>query len=101
MFYDRNKLFLGILIGLAMPIITYATLLTLMETFDAYGPLTQVKLAESIKMRTLALVSLCINVFIMRWYQRRRYDESMRGVLIAIAVFALAWIVKYGTEIFG
>lgn len=100
MFYDKNNVWIALCIGLALPIITYALLLTGMETFDVYGPLTQVKLAESIKPRTLALVSLCIDVFVMRWYQRRRYDDSMQGVFIAIGIFAIVWIAKYSGEIF-
>jgi hypothetical protein len=101
MFYDRNHLFIGLLIGICMPIIAYATILLLAETWDTYGPLVQVKLSEAIKPRTLALVALCINVFIMRWYQRRRYEDSMRGVFIAVGIGAIAWIVRYGVEIFA
>jgi hypothetical protein len=101
MFYDKDNVFISLLIGLALPIIAYATLLVGMETYDTYGGMTQIKLVEAIKPRTLQIVSLCINVFMMRWYQRKRYDNSMRGIFIAIGIYAVIWIVKNGSEIFS
>ena len=101
MFYDRNKLYIGLLLGLALPIITLALLQIFTETWDSFHITPRVALAEAIKPRTLRLVALCFNVFLMRWYQRRRYDDSMRGVFIAIGIWALVWVYFYGAEIFA
>jgi H+/gluconate symporter-like permease len=99
MFYDRNNVFIGIALGIVFPIVTYAVLLMLMETWDTYIDQWRVELVRSIKPRTLALVSLCIDIFVMRWYQKRRFEESMRGVLIAIGIYAVIWLVKNGSEV--
>jgi hypothetical protein len=101
MFYDKNNLFIGLLLGLALPIISLALLQVFSETWDASHITPRLILSEAIRPRTLRLVALCFNVFLMRWFQRRRYDESMRGVFIAIGIFAIAWMYFYGAEVFS
>lgn len=101
MFYQRNHVFIGLIIGLAMPIIAYALILTLLESIDTYAGFTQVVLAKAIKPRTLALIAICVNILIMQYYRKLRAEESMRGIFIAVGILAIAWIVKYIGEIFN
>ena len=101
MFYDKNNLFIGLLLGLALPIISLALLQVFTETWDSFHITPRVILSEAIQPRTLRLVALCFNVFLMRWFQRRRYDESMRGVFIAIGIFAVLWVYTYGAAVFA
>lgn len=101
MFYNRNNVFVGILIGLAIPVIVYALLLTILELIDANAGFTQVQLAKALKPRTLALIAICFNILTMQYYRKMRADESMRGVFISVGIAAIIWIVKYSSEIFS
>jgi hypothetical protein len=100
MFYQRNHVLVGLLVGLAMPIIGYALILTLLETIDSVAA-SNLELAKALKTRTLALISICINILIMQYYKKQRAEESMRGIFIAVGILAIGWIVKFGTEVFG
>ncbi|MFZ4543637.1 MAG: hypothetical protein ACOYOA_06280 [Saprospiraceae bacterium] len=101
MFYNKNNVFVGLLIGLAFPIVAYALVLTFLEALDSIMGFSQVRLSTALKPRTLALIAICINIFVMQYYRRLRADESMRGVFIAVGIAALLWIIKYSGEIFG
>lgn len=101
MFYQKNNVFIGLIVGLALPIIAYALILTILESIDAYAGFSQVEFAKALKPRTLALVAICINVLIMQYYKKLRAEESMRGIFIAVGILAIAWIAKYIGEIFN
>ncbi len=98
MFYQRNHVIVGLIIGLIIPIIGYALLLSLLEIIDNNAGFSQVELAKAIKPKTLALLSICINILIMQYYRRLRAEESMRGIFIAVGILAIAWIAKFWAE---
>lgn len=101
MFYQRNNVFIGLILGLALPIIAYALILTILETIDAYANYSQVELAKALKPRTIALIAICFNILTMQYYKKLRAEESMRGIFIAVGILALAWMAKYMGEIFN
>ncbi len=100
MFYRKNSVITGLLIGLALPVVFYALLLTILEAIDANAGFTQVQLATALKPRTLALVAICFDILTMRYYRKLKAEESMRGVFIAVGISALLWILRYASEIF-
>ncbi|MEY4905670.1 MAG: hypothetical protein RLZZ292_3485 [Bacteroidota bacterium] len=87
MFYDKNNLFIGLLLGFALPFVGYAIFLMTLRDLLHFRP------------QTCAIIALCINALVLQWFKKRRYDESMRGVVIATSVYALAWFYLFGTEI--
>ncbi len=100
MFYQRNHVLVGLGIGLAIPIVAYALILTLFEGIDNMAGFTNVELAKAIKPRTIALMAICVNILVMQYYRRLRAEESMRGIFVAVGICAIAWVAKYGAEIF-
>lgn len=101
MFFQKNNVFIGLLMGLALPIVVYAVVLTIFEGIDASAGFTQVELAKAIKPRTLWIIAICINILVMQYYRRLRAEESMRGVFIAVGILAIAWFARYYNEIFS
>jgi hypothetical protein len=99
MFYQRNHVLVGLVIGLMIPIVGYALLLSLLEIIDANAGFSQVQLASAIKPKTLALLSICIDILIMQYYRKMRAEESMRGVFIAVGVLAVTWIAKFWEQL--
>ena len=100
MFYRKNSVILGLIVGLVVPFVTYALLLTVLETIDTYAGFTQVQLSAALKPRTLVLIALCCNILTMQYYRRLRADETMRGIFISVGIGAIIWIIRYSAEIF-
>ncbi|MBV6428022.1 MAG: hypothetical protein KIPDCIKN_02547 [Haliscomenobacter sp.] len=99
MFFNRNAIWMGILVGLALPFAGYGVLLMLAERVETV--LFQGKeLAEPVfDGITLQVLALCLNLIPLHLYNKRRYALSMRGVLIATSLYALAWVFLFGSNV--
>ncbi len=86
MFYDRNNLWLGLAIGVLVPFVSYAIFLALTESMH-------------FRRSTCAVIAICVNALVVRYYRRRRYDESLRGIVVATAVYAITWFFYFGKDI--
>ncbi|MBK6950343.1 MAG: hypothetical protein IPH16_21725 [Haliscomenobacter sp.] len=90
---------MGILVGLALPFAGYGVLLMLSEQLEL--TLFQGKeLAEPVFDEiTLQVLALCLNLIPLHLYNKQRFTLSMRGVLIATSLYALAWIFLFGSDV--
>ncbi|MDQ3015373.1 MAG: hypothetical protein M3R25_01430, partial [Bacteroidota bacterium] len=66
---QRDSVWLGIGIGLIIPAIAYAVLLTLYMFLDTIGVLSDFGFAEDFRIRTLALFAVCSNLILMQRYR--------------------------------
>jgi hypothetical protein len=99
--FNRNAIWLGLLLGLAIPFVGYALLLTLFEQLDAAGLLSSKGFSANFRQRTLTIVALCLNVIPFNYFYKRRHLHSMRGIAIVTVLYAVAWVIYYGNELLG
>ncbi len=100
-FLDRNQLWIGLLIGLLLPFVGYAVLMMLYEQLEALGWIQPGGLSTDFRHRTTAIVAICLNLWPLNFYQKKRFVNSMRGVVLATSVYVAAWIIYYFGYIFG
>lgn len=98
-FFARDSVWTGIVIGLIVPVITYAVLLTLYTLLDAMGIFSDVGFAEDFRVRTLILFSICGNLLMMQRYRKTYRNEVIRGMLIASMVLVAIWFFLFGIKI--
>ncbi len=99
--FNRNAIWLGLLLGLAIPFVGYALLLTLFEQLDAAGLLSSKGFSANFRQRTLTIVALCLNVIPFNYFYKRRHLDSMRGIAVVTVLYAVAWVIYYGNELLG
>lgn len=90
---------IGIAIGVTVPVLGYLLLdgiLGLLDTLGVRGPGQAV---ITFKERTTLLISLCANLIPFWMMSKMRNDNTMRGILIATAIYSIGWFVFYGSEI--
>ena len=92
----KNSIIVAFLIGLAVPFVAFATLLMVAEQAQAWGFVPD---AGAFRTRTLVMLAICFNLLPMRIFRLRKQDESMRGIVIATALCAAAWIFFFWKEI--
>ena len=97
---NRNELWVGLLLGLLIPILTYTLLLQIFSILEVKGAASGVGFSENFRERTLAIVALATNLFLLSFYRRRRWDKTMRGIVIATTLLALGWLYVYGMKLF-
>jgi hypothetical protein len=79
----KNALWVGLLLGLLLPILTYTILLQIFSLLEIKGA-----------------ASGATNLFLLSTYRRRRWELTMRGVVIATTLLAFAWLYVYGLKLF-
>jgi hypothetical protein len=96
----QNNIWIGIILGLIIPFVSYAVLLTLQEMLQDFGILSVGGINISLKTRTLWLIAICLNLFPFQWYNKLKAVESMRGMMIGTFAYILFWIIKFSGEVF-
>ena len=81
--FNRNNINIGIGLGLLIPIIG----------FGIFVGLTHLGLP--FRIRTLAVMSICLNLITLRLFQARRANESIRGITLATVGLAIIWLIYY------
>ena len=96
----RNKLITGIVPAILLPLVIYITLYTVFGLLEKQGAASGTGLTNNFRERTLAIVALAINVYLINVFKKRRWEAAMRGVVVATGVLALVWLVKFGPGLF-
>jgi len=100
MFWEKNKIWVGILVGLLVPFIGLAVLELLLEQLDELVfQQARNRLSESFKDRTLYLIAIIFNIIPFQLYNKQKKILSMRGLVIATTIYAIAWMVLFVKEI--
>lgn len=100
MFWNRNAIWVGVVLGLAIPFVGYALLLTIFEQVEAWGWLNPDGFSPLFRQRTLSIIAICLNLIPFNWYSKRKYTESMRGVVFPTTAYVIGWIIYFGKYLF-
>ena len=97
---NRNEIWVGMLFGLLLPVLGYLLLLQLFSLLEIQGAASGSGFSPNFRERTLAIVAIALNLIPMNIFRRRRWDLSMRGVVISTAILAFLWLFRYGLHLF-
>lgn len=97
---NKNNIWIGIVCGLIVPFVAYAIILLAYDFADDQGWFIQNPSTEVFRARTIGILAISSNIITINLFKRRRHDNSMRGVVIATALFILAWLVLFGKSFF-
>jgi len=98
--FYRNEIWVGLLFGLLLPLCSFVLLFEVFNLLESRGAASGIGLSTDFRERTLAIVSIALNLIPMNIYQKRRWDRSMRGVVISTALLAFVWVIRYGIKLF-
>jgi hypothetical protein len=92
----------GIILGLLIPFVAYAILLTIND-FGVNNPLHIGLLDDFYGMQPkgLSVMAICVNLAPFQWFKKQRFDEGMRGLVIATSIYVFAWMFIFGLRLLG
>lgn len=98
---EKNSLITGLLLGAIMPVVGYIVVEFI------FGLLTQAGLMEYVssggmskRMRTLALLGICCNLIPFNIARKRRWDNTMRGIVFPTLIYVGFWLYQYSALLF-
>ena len=97
--FQKNYILHGLIIGLLLPAVLFVMLYQVFELLELRGLASGEGLSESFRIRTLALIAIAANILPMQAYRKRRFEAAMRGIVIAVGVYALAWVLYFGPSL--
>jgi putative effector of murein hydrolase len=97
---NKNAIWVGLLLGLLVPSLLYIILLQIFSILEIKGAASGTGFSENFRERTLAIVALATNLYLLSIYRRRRWDKVMRGIVIGTTMLALAWLYVFGRHLF-
>ncbi len=88
-FLKKDNIFLGILLGGIIPLAAFAIMYYSSVLFKSEI------LAKSIAP-SLQLVSIFINLFLLRFYLlKQKYDKTGRGILLITFIYAIIYFIQH------
>ena len=99
---NRNSIFFGIIIGLVVPFVGLAILMTIEEgiiSLDITLPNGDPEMG--LKTRTIYLLAICLNLIPFQYFQRQRQLTPLRGIIFPTMFYVFAWLSRFGPEIFN
>ncbi len=91
----NNSIWLGLLIGLALPALGYPVLLFLYEQLEEAGIVSSSGFSGDFRQRTVAILALCLNLLPLRRFQGQRATRSIRGLVLATLLLGVLWFIYF------
>lgn len=98
-FGKSDSVWVGIVVGIIVPIVVYGILLTIYTLLESMGLFSDFGFAEDFRVRTLILFSICANLVAMQRYRKSYRNETMRGILITSMLLVVTWFFVFGIKI--
>ncbi|MBX2816097.1 MAG: hypothetical protein KTR24_08870 [Saprospiraceae bacterium] len=94
-----DKLIVGILAGLVVPIIWYFLLLSVYEVLEQEGIIPDISSLGDFRQRTSALVAICFNILILQIFRVRYMYRAMQGVVFPTIALVGVWLYFFGSSV--
>jgi hypothetical protein len=98
--FNRNNIIAGLVYGILLPLMGFVMLYQVFSLLELKGIASRAGLSENFRERTIAIIAIALNLIPMNIFKARRWDLSIRGVVIATAILALVWVIRYGVSMF-
>ena len=96
---EKNSLPLGILIGLLVPILGFAVFYGIFELLDSANAVSDTGFRPKFRERTCGILGIAMNVMALNYYSKRKYMDSVRGVVVLTTVWVVVWMILFGKHV--
>lgn len=96
--FEKDSIVAGILLGVIIPFIGYAFWLEIYDQLEARD-LIEGFYKGDFRRRTSALLGICLNLIPFIYFNRNRFNNSMRGVMFPTIIYGFIWFFVFGIKI--
>jgi hypothetical protein len=97
---DKDSFSTGLIIGILVPIVGFAVLLGIFTGLEAMGFMSEVGFRPYFRERTTSIIAIAFNAMVMNSYQKKRYTDTMRGIVIPSFIYIITWLILFWNTIF-
>jgi len=96
--FEKDSLIAGLLLGVFIPFVSYALVLEIYDQLEAADLISGFGTGD-FRRRTSALLGLCFNLIPFALFNRKKFHQSMRGIMIPTIIYAGVWFFFFGSKI--
>lgn len=98
--FKNNSLVAGLIVGILLPIVSFAVMYGLFEWIESLGAGKDNTLfSKDFRQRTLGIVAIGLNAFPMNIAFKKKQTQTMRGIVIPTFVFVVVWLLYFGKSV--
>lgn len=97
--FSRNNLMIGLAIGILLPAVGFFLISTLYNQLGNSGLLSSEGFSSNFRERTSAVIAISLNLIPLNVFQKRRFTQSMRGIVIATVSLVALWLIYFGGDL--
>ncbi|MCB0704610.1 MAG: hypothetical protein KDC34_04845 [Saprospiraceae bacterium] len=90
--FRKNSFVNGLLLGLVFPVIGFGILYFLFGVLESTGIMSSKGFSPHFKERTIGIVAIAFNAILMNIFQKKRFTDSMRGVVLPTFIYVAIWM---------
>ncbi|NOT38323.1 MAG: hypothetical protein HOP11_13200 [Saprospiraceae bacterium] len=94
-----NHIATGIVVGIAVPFVMYAILLSVYDFLDSHDILNGQGFAANFRERTIGLLAIVSNLIPLHFFNRKNWQDAMRGIVFPTLLYVGLWMYLYGMEL--
>ena len=91
---NKDNVWIGLLVGLAVPFAAYGIFIMVFEQLDVAG-ITHGGLGNDYRARMIGLLAIAANIIPINIYRKNYHDNSMRGIVLATSAYVALWLYTY------
>src|SRR5690606_17105462 len=99
-FIHPDRVWIGIAVGLAIPFVGLALLISLYEWLESLGIVSDAGLSNQFRLRTLSIIALAANLIPFTMYNKRFYVHIVRHIIYPTDFYLLLWIWYFNEQLF-
>lgn len=96
---NKNSTIVGILLGLVIPFVGYAIFLSIFDGIEEMGAIKMGATSSSFRFRTSAILGITLNLIPFNIFNKRRWNQSMRGIVFPTFAYVIAWLFYFGKDL--
>ena len=98
---DRDHFLVGALLGLLIPVLTYAALTLLYYVLERYGLVSTEGFSPMFRERTVSIVAISVNAILLNAYNKKRSHRTARGIVLPTFMLVVVWLILFGDIVLG
>ena len=95
--FQKDSIVAGLIVGVIIPFLGYAVWLEVYDQLEAAELVSAFRVGD-FRRRTSALLGICLNLIPFTLFSRKRFFNSMRGVMFPTIIYGLIWFVYFGVH---
>ncbi len=99
---EKNSFLMGFVLGAIVPVAGFYLVENIFDVLTQMGWMDEVSMSTGARRyRTMALLAMCCNLIPFNISKVKKWDNTMRGIIIPTLIYVVAWVYTFYDQLFA